>query len=258
MNRIDGYAPIRDYAAIGDGRTTALVARDGSIDWLCLPDVDSPPVFARILDAGRGGSFQLQPTEPFESERAYRPGSNVLETTFRTAAGAVRVSDALTLADRTIASPMRELVRRVEPLSGRVPMRWSIQPAFRPRRARIERRGEQLVLLAGRDALAVRLWDAGRADVTDNAVGGELCADGRPGVIALASAHGEPLVFVGRDQAERALERTDGFWRDWSARTRYEGPWREQVVRSALVLKLLVYSSSGRRRSRPTASRRAA
>jgi GH15 family glucan-1,4-alpha-glucosidase len=254
--RIDGYAPIRDYAAIGDGRTTALVARDGSIDWLCLPDVDSPPVFGRLLDAERGGCFRLEPVEPFEAERAYRDGSNVLETTFRTATGSVRVTDALTLADRTIDSPMRELVRRVEALDGTVPMRWSIEPAFEfgRRRMRIERRRDRIVVAAGRDALAVGAWGAGDVIPAERAITGEFAANGAPTVIALASAHGEPLIYVGAEQAERSLERTDRFWREWSARARYEGPWREQVVRAALVLKLLVYSPSGAIVAAPTTS----
>src|SRR3989454_1087029 len=139
MRGADCYAPIRDYALIGDGRTAALVAKDGAIDWLCLPNLDSPSVFAAVLDAERGGSLVVQPAIPFESTRRYLPNTNVLETTFSTDRGAVRIVDAMPLPDHRLG-PMRELARSIEGVAGTLPMRRRVPPRPPPPRGPAPRR----------------------------------------------------------------------------------------------------------------------
>jgi GH15 family glucan-1,4-alpha-glucosidase len=250
------YPPLRDYALIGDGRTAALVSRGGSIDWWCLPNLDSPSVFAALLDADRGGRFTLCPEDPAETERRYVPDTNVLQTTFTTGSGRVRITDAMTLPGAGL-EPLRELARRVEGLDGRVPMRWRVEPRFGygldP--TEIEPRVPFPVATSRGTAVAVCAWDAGRVECDATGMAGRF--EARPGTratLAVSAAYGEPLVFPGRDDVERRIDATVAFWRGWAANLKYAGPWRDAVVRSALALKLLVFAPSGAIAAAPTTS----
>jgi GH15 family glucan-1,4-alpha-glucosidase len=245
--RTDGFLPIRDYAAIGDGRTVALVGLDGGIDWLCLPDLDSASVFGRLLDSERGGSFALAPVGPYDADQRYLAETNVLETTFRTSEGAVRVTDALTLPGRGL-SPYRELVRRVDGIGGEVALRWRVAPRFEygERLPTFADHGGIPVAAHGRDALAVLTWDVGGVDVAADAVGGRFTSSaGDSALLVLSVAHEEPLVFPPRHEIEVRLAETIAAWRTWARGRGYAGRWREAVLRSALALKLLVFAPSG-------------
>jgi GH15 family glucan-1,4-alpha-glucosidase len=218
-----GYVPIGDYAAIGDGRTAALVARDGSIDWLCLPELDSPSVFAAALDADRGGRFALEPEIEAKVARRYLPDTNVFEATFTTRVGVVRVTDAMALPDAELG-PTRELIRRVDGLRGQVPMKWRITPAFGygTRAPQLESRGGTPVATDGRDALAVCSWDAGEAHIDEEAMFGRFEArEGSSVLIALCAAHQEPLVFPRREDVNARLEATTTYWRRWAGQRAY-------------------------------------
>jgi GH15 family glucan-1,4-alpha-glucosidase len=246
-SRVEGYLPLREYAAIGDGRTVALVASDGSVDWLPLPDLDSPSVFAAVLDSRRGGRFQLEPALPYETQRRYLPETNIVETTFRSASGVVRVTDALTLPDGGI-HPFRELQRRVEGLSGRVPLRWRVEPRFEYAQAPPrfgQRRGIPVATARG-DALALCIFGAGEPQLQAEGWQGTFEAvAASTALLALSFAHQEPLVFSGRAELDRRFSETCAYWRRWSADRTYTGPFREAVLRSALALKLLVFAPSG-------------
>jgi len=255
-NRRDGYLPIRDYAAIGDGRTVALVGLDGSIDWLCLPDLDSSSVFAALLDAERGGAFELRPDEPHEVSRRYVDDTNVLETMFKTAEGTVRVTDALTLPRAGLA-PGRELVRRIEGVAGSVHLRWCVRPRFGYGlgTTRLSMRSGIPTADSRGDAIAIRSWDAGEPRVEGDAIRGDAeVTAGARGLIVLGADHQEPLVFPARDEVEARLDATISFWRAWTGARSYDGPWRDEVIRSALALKLLVYAPSGAYAAAPTTS----
>lgn len=255
-SRVGGFAPIRDYAAIGDGRTVALVARDGSIDWLTSPAVDSPTLFGAMLDADRCGSFELAPEGDFLVRRRYVPGTGVLETTFHVEGGAVRVTDAMTVPAGGLP-PSHELVRKVEGLGGTVPIRWAVRPRFDygSARTRVERRGDVSIARSRADALAVRCFDAGEPDVSPGTISGRFqVRDGETALLALPMAHQEPLVFSTRPEIEDRLSATIEAWRSWSAGRSTTGPWAQAVERSAITLKLLISATSGALVAAPTTS----
>src|SRR4051812_18658313 len=165
--RHDGYAPIQDYAVIGNKRSAALVALDGSIDWLCLPRFDNPSVFGALLDPQLGGRWTLQPEEPFRAERSYIEGTSVLQTTFETDGGTVRVTDAMT---RGAARPVdwNELPRRIECLDGEITMRWRVEPRFdfKGLPPAIEHEDASSFVLRSSDLnLTLQTWDCGDAEI---------------------------------------------------------------------------------------------
>nr|WP_308469065.1 glycoside hydrolase family 15 protein [Anaeromyxobacter diazotrophicus] len=244
---------IGDHAVLGDGRSTALVTRQGCVDWLCWPRFDSPAVFDRLLDPAAGGHFTVAPASGWPSSRRYLPGTNVLETRFESAAGALTLVDLMPLGDadggaaglhaeRELLRLARcergevelEVVLAARPRFGAAPVRWRDAGALGLRLSSAAElfalRGEPRLPLAPgggvRTRLRLRAGETARFSFTH--------ATESPAVLPPLGA-----------AAEERLARTARAWARWSARTRYCGPFQEEVRRSALTLKLLAHSPSG-------------
>ena len=258
MERIDGYARIQDYAAIGDGRALALVASDGSIDWLALPRLDSPTVFARLLDPDRGGAFELAPTARYEVAREYVGNSNVLQTTFTTEGGSVRVTDAITL-DHGGLLPWFELVRRVEGLTGSIPLRWRITPRFaageQEERPRFERVGGAVAVKGEKLVVTVHSFGGGEPICTEDEIGGSFeSSPGSAALIVLRATQDEPIPAARHSWVARRVNDTADDWARWLDDAAVEGEWEDATRRSALVLRMLTYVPSGAIVAAPTTS----
>jgi len=237
---------IEDYAMIGDLQTAALVGRDGSIDWLCLPHFDSGACFAALLHDESAGSWRLAPagggdrTEPERPSRRYLEDSLVLETTWRTEQGTVRVVDLMPPRGQAA-----DIVRIAEGIEGRVTMESAMRlrfdyGSFRP-----------WVRADGHDALAVAGPDSAwfHADVDVEADEDRLLA-------RFALGAGDRVGFVLTHQAshlgrpdpvdpDRALARTKEFWREWIDRCQYDGRWAPAVRRALVTLKALTFAPTG-------------
>ena len=238
---------MRSYAAIGDGRSIALVACDGAIDWLPLPDLDSMPVFAALLDRSNGGRIELLPTTPFTTRRRYLRDTNVLETTFITESGEARVTDSLNvgIAGRL---PWSELGRRIEGVTGSVPMRWCVAPGTRLNTASPWARETPhgTVCRVGALTLSVCLSEGMAVEASDQSVSGSFCtAAGDRRIIGLVASEAEPLMLPGVDDIDRGIDRSIAAWSQWAEQISDRNTWGAALSRSALALKLLIYAPTG-------------
>lgn len=257
------YLPIGDYAVIGNCRSAALVGRNGALDWLCLPRFDSPSVFGALLDAGRGGRFQICPSDAYRTERRYIPDTNVLETTFHTPSGVCRLLDLMPLTapemDSRALRPEHEVLRAIEGVSGSVRLNivYEPRPDYARQRPRLRTRGRLgLWCAAGPGALTL-LSDVPLSVAPDGASarGSVTVEAGAWRSLSLAYAETAPAVIAPLGRAAQArIEQTVRWWQLWAARCRYAGPYRAAVVRSALTLKLMSYAPSGAIIAAPTTS----
>ncbi len=243
------YRPIGDYAAIGDGHGSALVASDGGIDWCALGRFDAEPVFCRLLDAERGGFWSIHPSAEYQVERAYLDATNILRTVFTTADGQIAVTDFMPVGRRLDAGPRDYvhlnapgwLVRRVEGLKGAVDLLVRYRPsrafARRPTELRVEGgaiHGE------GAPSLFTDLAFTSEGDLATARV--TLHAGGyRDLVLAINTVQGHSPI----ERVPEFFRITRAFWQEWLEPCGYRGPYGDAVRRSALALKLMTYAPSG-------------
>jgi GH15 family glucan-1,4-alpha-glucosidase len=251
------YAPIEDYGIIGDLHTVALVGKNGSIDFLCLPSFDSPSVFAALLDADRGGRFQIAPQlGDAVHKQLYLPDTNVLLTRFLSDSGVAELSDFMPVEDAGVA---HNLVRRAKTVRGEIRFAMRCDPRFDYARAThtVERRGDKEILFLGRSGargLVLRLRSSIPMQVAEGAAEAEftLGADQSAWFVLEVVKAEEQSPCLHPDYVRDAFKDTVNFWRRWIGRSTYKTRWREVVNRSALVLKLLTSSEHGSIVAAPT------
>ena len=251
-----GYKGINEYGIIGNGRTTALVSNEGSIDWCCLPRFDSPSTFAAMLDDEKGGRFQIKPQGHFSFYQSYLSDTNVLQTSFQTDTGEATVVDFMPCyrTARHRWNQFDEIHRIVSCNKGHIVMEVVFEPM--PDYARIEP-----LLKVSKHGVTV----TGNTETL--ALSSEVpfvVSDGRA-IGQFELGKGEKAEFIlryGSDQPRHPtvyrpaykLKQTTEYWRQQVEACLFSGPWREAILRSYLTLHLLVYSPTGAIVAAPTTS----
>ncbi|MXM64506.1 glycoside hydrolase family 15 protein [Streptomyces sp. HUCO-GS316] len=249
-------APIEDYALLSDLETAAMVGRNGSVDWLCLPRFDSEACLAALIGTEDNGFWRVAPAAAPDTctRRAYRPDTLVLDTEWETVAGSVRVTDFM--------PPRAQLpcvVRVIEGLSGAVPMRSELRLRFHQGRVVpwVRVTDDCTVAVAGPDAV----WLGADGPVRALGQEGSTVLDftvqaGRRIALTLvwAPSHSPAPPAPVAVPAETMLKETGDFWRRWAGQCSYQGPWRDAVVRSLITLKALTFAPTGGIVAAPTTS----
>jgi len=243
------YPPISDYALLSDCHSGALVSKDGSIDWCAFHRFEARPVFARILDWGKGGFFRIAPTDKYEVTRRYLPRTNVLETRFQTEKGVLVLTDCFALHLEK-GHPDHRLIRHVRCDEGEVAVKAKFEPRFdygltEPRVEQLE--SDLAIAYGGPDALVLQSeLPIATAEVSACAVAGTL-KEGEEAYVVLTwhLPHELDPQRLPRRKIAKELESTVRSWEEWSDRCSYDGPYQEQVMRSALVLKALTNGPTG-------------
>jgi GH15 family glucan-1,4-alpha-glucosidase len=250
------YLPIAEHGLIGDMRSVALVGSNGTIDWYCCPSFDAPSVFAAILDADRGGSFELAASVPARTKQFYFPDTNVLITRFFTEDGVGEVQDFMPVTGDPGEAGRHRLIRRVVCVRGWVPFRARVAPRFgygaQPHTVRL---GDGVVVFESAN-LCLGLTATVPVDHDGQDVTAEFkLSEGESAVFALDRV-GEAVAprACPQAEAEAQFNATTEYWRRWLSSSRYRGRWREMVHRSALTLKLLTYAPTGAIVAAPTTS----
>jgi GH15 family glucan-1,4-alpha-glucosidase len=251
-----GYLPIAEHGLIGDLRSVALVGTDGTIDWYCCPSFDAPSVFASILDAERGGRFELAAAVPARTEQFYFPDTNVLITRFYTEDGVGEVQDFMPVDGDTVETERHRLIRRVVCVRGSIPFRTRVAPRFdygaQPHTLRMV--GDVAVFESPKLSLGLTATVPLEAEGPDARADFKL-SEGESAVFALDQVGGEVTPRrCARTEAEEQFNSTVAYWRHWLSASKYRGRWREMVHRSALTLKLLTYAPTGAIVAAPTTS----
>ena len=252
------YKPIGSYGVIGNMRTAALVAMDGSVDWLCFPHFDSPSVFAAMLDEKKGGFFKIAPAQEGAAlKQFYWPDTNVLITRFMAADGVGEITDFMPVGFSSKDPGGNWLIRQASVSRGQVTFRLDCRPAFDYARAAHTARLSDGSAIFDSPGLSLALSSTIPLRLEDGGAAAEFTLkEGERAIFALSRVNpGEPCARCLRDdEGHDLLHQTVAYWHKWLARCTYRGRWREIVHRSALALKLLTFEPTGAIVAAPTCS----